>query len=300
LNSRPQIKYLRHHQIDKLLWDQTIDKSPNGLIFGYSWYLDLLAPGWEALVSNNYESVMPLISKRKFGLIPILYQPYFMQQAGVYSLTEIEPGLLQNFLDKIPLKFVRTNVHLNTGNPGDEIPQAKRRTTYQLSLANSYEELIKKYSKDALKNLRKARVCNPVFSKDFNPEPVISLFKQSYGHLNPGIKEEDYQRFRLVLEKAHEFGKCFTLEINDNQGNLLASGAFLNSHGIIHYVMGAATERGRKVSAVHLLIDEVIRLYSGKNIVFDFEGSEIPSVAAFYEKFRPEKAYFYTYSKSLF
>jgi hypothetical protein len=299
LNSKAQISYLRHHQIDKSLWDQTIETAPNGLIFGYSWYLDLLSPGWEALVSHDYAFVMPLTSKRKFGLIPYLYQPYFMQQSGVYAVSEISPVMLRNFLDNIPRKFVRTNIHLNTGNPGDEITQAKRRTTYQLSLANFYEELIKKYSKDALKNLRKAKECNPVFSKDFKPEPVISLFRQSYGHLNPGIKEGDYQRFRLVLEKAHEFGKCFTLEINDNQGNLLASGVFLHSHGIIHYVMGAATERGRKVSVVHLLIDEVIRQYSGQDIVFDFEGSEIPSVAAFYEKFGPEKAYFYSYSKRL-
>ena len=54
------ICYLTHNQIDKQRWDECIAQSPDGLIYCWSWYLDVVHPGWEALVEDDYENVMPL------------------------------------------------------------------------------------------------------------------------------------------------------------------------------------------------------------------------------------------------
>jgi hypothetical protein len=45
-----QIKYLQHKEIDKAKWDACITNAPNGLIYGYSFYLDCMAKHWDALV----------------------------------------------------------------------------------------------------------------------------------------------------------------------------------------------------------------------------------------------------------
>ncbi|WP_315816464.1 hypothetical protein [Paraflavitalea speifideaquila] len=49
-------------------WDRCIADAPNGLIYGYSFYLDKMADNWDGLVLNNYEAVMPLPWKKKWGI----------------------------------------------------------------------------------------------------------------------------------------------------------------------------------------------------------------------------------------
>ncbi|MCK4361546.1 MAG: hypothetical protein KAV70_07350, partial [Bacteroidales bacterium] len=78
------IKHLTYQQINKSKWDECIKKSFNGIIYGYSWYLDIVCKHWEALVENDYERVFPLTTGKKFG-INYLYQPFFTQQLGVFS-----------------------------------------------------------------------------------------------------------------------------------------------------------------------------------------------------------------------
>ena len=59
------IHYLKHHRIDKARWDRCISKAVNSRVYACSWYLDLVCPGWEALVEEDYTSVFPLTSRWK-------------------------------------------------------------------------------------------------------------------------------------------------------------------------------------------------------------------------------------------
>lgn len=54
------IKHHRAHEIDRERWDECIRKSFNGIIYAYSWYLDIVCPSWEALIEGDYKIVMPL------------------------------------------------------------------------------------------------------------------------------------------------------------------------------------------------------------------------------------------------
>ena len=78
------IRYLRHNEIDREKWDACIAASENGLVYAYSWYLDVVHPEWEALVMDDYAAVMPLTGGRKFG-VEYLFQPFFVQQLGAFS-----------------------------------------------------------------------------------------------------------------------------------------------------------------------------------------------------------------------
>src|SRR4030043_203599 len=63
------IKHLRHHEIDKERWDESIKKAFNGIIYAYSWYLDIVSPGWEALITEDYKKVMPLTGERHYFFV---------------------------------------------------------------------------------------------------------------------------------------------------------------------------------------------------------------------------------------
>jgi hypothetical protein len=89
------IQYLTHNQIDKKKWDATIAECGN--IYAFSWYLDIVHPHWEALVEGDYQVVMPITGGKKFG-INYLFQPYFVQQLGVFSKQPLTQEKTESFL----------------------------------------------------------------------------------------------------------------------------------------------------------------------------------------------------------
>src|SRR5688572_8760496 len=110
----PIIQYLKHGEIDKGSWDRCIDDAPNGLIYAYATYLDHMADNWDGLVLNNYEAVMPLPWRKKWG-VHYIYQPFLMAQSGLFG-KNLTPQLLELFLDAIPEKFRLWEFPLNQSN----------------------------------------------------------------------------------------------------------------------------------------------------------------------------------------
>ena len=67
-----------------------------------------------ALIWNDYEAVMPLTWKKKYG-IHYLYQPYFTACLGVFG-KNISAAIVNNFLDAVPPGFKYWDIYLNHGN----------------------------------------------------------------------------------------------------------------------------------------------------------------------------------------
>src|SRR5687768_17286505 len=98
-----KIQYLEQKEIDKQKWDRCIDNAADGLIYGYSFYLDSMADDWCGLVLNDYEAVMPLPFRKKFGM-RYVYQPAFIAQLGVFGGNG-NKDTYDAFLNAIPASF---------------------------------------------------------------------------------------------------------------------------------------------------------------------------------------------------
>ena len=77
------LRYLKHDELDFSSWDRRISSADNSRVYALSWYLDRTAADWDALVWGDYEYVLPVTLKSKFG-IKYLYQPLFCQQLGIF------------------------------------------------------------------------------------------------------------------------------------------------------------------------------------------------------------------------
>ena len=129
------IRYYRHSEIDKSRWDNCIKASPAGIAYAASWYLDLVSPGWEALIEDDYAAVFPLTSRRKYGF-NYLFQPFFTQQGGLFKQDEfIHAEKTKLFLESIPSKFKLIEINLNTSNQ-IEILKKTARTPENLQRRN--------------------------------------------------------------------------------------------------------------------------------------------------------------------
>jgi hypothetical protein len=88
--------------------------------------------------------------------------------------------------------------------------------------------------------------------------------------------------------------KCLTVAgVTDQAGNILQGSLLFQSNKRLYYVAGAPTVEGRKARATYYFIDQVIKQYAGTSWLFDFEGSDIPNVAAFYNRFNPGREIYY-------
>ncbi|MBC7426004.1 MAG: hypothetical protein H7321_05665 [Bacteroidia bacterium] len=295
-----KIEYIKHNAIDTGKWNTCIDNSYNGMVYGYSWFIEGMAgKKWDALILNDYEAVFPLVWNKKYGL-SYLYQPYFIQQLGIFSLLPLTTQQIWNFFDTIPRKFSFREISLNASSrvfmPDTELSD---RTTYILDLNKPYHELYDNYNADAKKNLAKSAIKQLDSINDVPVEKVVEYYKNAYGALNPSVKPEVYEKIEALGKLAVLNGKAISLGVTGAGGELLAAGLFLISHSRAHYVLGAPSEEGKAYGATHTLIDAFIKQYAGTEMILDFEGSDIPTVAYFYSKFGSSPTTYYHLKQNL-
>src|ERR1035437_8944019 len=137
-----QIIHLRNKTIDYQRWDFCITQSHNHLTYAYSWYLDIVSPDWEALVSEDYEYIMPLPVKSRYG-IPYLVQPVLTQQLGIFSKKEIDEDIVEEFIKQIP--YFSYELNLNETN---FYAKALIYPNFVLNLRQTYNQINACYSKN--------------------------------------------------------------------------------------------------------------------------------------------------------
>jgi hypothetical protein len=274
------IRYVQQQDINKQLWDQCIDKASNGLIYAYSYYLDHMADHWDALVMNDYEAVMPLPWRKKYG-IHYLYRPFLTAQLGLFG-RNITGDLLRQFLDTIPPKFKLWEFSLNHGNlfPLSGYSIYERRN-YVLNLNTSYEQLYAAYRENTKRNNKKAVQFGCTQSNDIHINHILQLVRMQPG----GVEEADLARFTNLFYYLKTSEQAKTYGILSKQGELLASCVFIFSHNRAYYILVGNHPNGRTLGASHALIDSFIRQHAGSDLLLDFEGSDMRNLAFFYSSF---------------
>lgn len=278
-----QIQYLLHKEIDKKKWDACIANAPNGLIYGYSFYLDCMAKQWDALALNDYETIMPLTWNRKYSFY-YLYQPAFTASLGVFG-KNMDQQLVKRFLDTIPAKFKLIEISLNAGN---NFPAGLHnyypRSNYILNLNRPYEDLYKSYRDSHKRNISKAVQLGCKVSNVISVDEIIRLHEEQLKHID-GTKPEDYPNFKKLYELLKSKAQAKVYGIIDSKNKVLASSVFFFSHHRAYYIMVGNHPDGKTIGASHALIDAFIKDHAGHDLILDFEGSDIRNLAFFYGGF---------------
>jgi len=279
------INYLRHTHIDKKRWDDCISRSLNQRVYAYSWYLDLVCPGWDALVADNYTSVFPLTHNHKWT-ISYLFQPYFTQQLGVFSPDVIPESQVVDFIRAIPRRFRFAEIHLNSGNRyvGSE-GKITLRSNYELDLAPDNEELAGKYAQNTRRNIRKAGEFEITLSRTTGVDELIGLFRENFGRKEGKLKESHYAALRRLIFHCLNHNLGYILGSKTKEGTLSAGAFFLFDRSRVYFLFAASAPEARENGAMFLLIDRFIAENSGKELILDFEGGNDHNLGRFYTSF---------------
>jgi hypothetical protein len=115
------IRHLQRHRIGAHWWDQRLLECRNELWYAKEQVLDLASPGWEALVDDQSGAIMPLTWRRKYG-VRYLFQPFALQQLGIFSPAPIDPAQQERMLHAVPPAFRLVDIAVNGEAPPPVIP----------------------------------------------------------------------------------------------------------------------------------------------------------------------------------
>ena len=289
------MKYLHHNEIDFKKWDATIAEYGN--IYAHSWYLDIVHPGWEALVEDDYQSVMPLTSGKKFG-VNYLFQPYFVQQLGVFSKSPMTTEKMKSFLEAIPSKFRFAEIRLNESNALDNTVEGiDYHKNVLLDLNQDYNTIRSNYHANTKRNLAKAESNNLQLVDTVIPYHVVALFTDNRGALLNKWGDAEYARLTALTKAAIKRNAAFILGVTEKGvGQLLCAAIFMKTKDRITFLFSGLTENGKQRQAMTFLLDKVIQQHANQPITFDFEGSDDDNLARFYLGFGGQEMNYQGYS----
>ncbi len=277
-----RIKILAAKHIDKIKWDHCVAANTNGLIYSSTTYLDAMAKNWQGVVVDDYAAVMALPWKRKLG-IRYGYTPAFIQQLGLIG--QIPKDDLSRIL-KLIYRFVAlADIHFNFGNTDvQQLLPVIPRNNFIIDLSEGYTLIKSRYKSNLIENIRKASHESLVYSTAEISEG-ISLYHAQYQSRLKHTHEKDYSHFSMICELLHKKDQCFVRTAKTQQNGILAIAVFLKDSKRIYNIMNTTTPEGRQKEANHFLLNQVIHEFAGQDLLFDFEGSELPGVREFYEGF---------------
>ncbi|MCC9168945.1 GNAT family N-acetyltransferase [Pontibacter harenae] len=294
------IRFLNHVQINKSYWDACIEASLEKQVYALSWYLDVVAPGWCAVVEEQqgkYTAIFPLPIEKKWGY-NTLGQPLFCQQLGLFFSDEASAKRVATFMS-VALKQVRlsSNYSFNIANTlllEQSGEQLHPHHTHCLKLDKPYEQLLKSYTRYRRMNLKKAETSGLVLVESTDLKPLLALFRKHVAHkIEGGVSEEAYEQLQQLYARLQEHGMAFLIYAAAPDGKLVAGGLFLRYGNYITYLFNAADAEGTTKNGRTLILNEVIRQYAETNYVLDFETPPVEQIAFFYSSFGSEPTPFY-------
>jgi hypothetical protein len=285
------IVYLKNSEIDREQWDNCISASPSFKPFAFSWYLDIMAPGWEALVDDDYDSVFPVPGFSKFG-IQYVATPNFLQQLGAFSPDNPANQVIYEFIDYMPkfYKFVDLCLGQKVNYKGYKTTE---RSNYELNLSLSYEKLWDGFSSDCRRNIQLAEKKKPEITCEVTPEELINLFVWNKGLELKGIKIRDYERLKGLMNFCIKNKKGKIIGVRTSRKKLIFGVFLVQIKGSVTILFTANTPESRERRTGYFVINEIIKETASTQTVLDFAGSSIPSIASFIESFGSKNVPYY-------
>ncbi len=289
--SETMIVYLKNHEIERELWDACIKASPTTKPYAYSWYLDIMAPDWEALVDDEYDSVFPVPARERFG-IKYIATPIFLQQLGTFSPDKSAESATAEFLDYMPefYRLIDLAVSHKTDYPGFNMTE---RSNYELLLDKPYDKLYESFTSDCRRNINLASKKKISLSGETGADELVNLFVTNTGSKVKAVKPRDYERLTKLMKYCIASGKGKILGVRDSSGSLIYGLFYLKIEGSVTLLFTANSEKSRERRIGYFVVNEIIRENSGSGITLDFAGSSIPSIASFMESFGSKNQPYY-------
>lgn len=281
-----ELKIIPSEQIDKKKWNDCIAKCSNGLIYARTEYLDHMTEHWSGIVHEDYETVMPIPWKKKLNITYIPSVP-FVQQLGIFSQTDEYKK--EKFLAALYQFSSYGDYFFNYRN---QVPGSGSQTNFILKLDRDIESLLRNFTGDAIQNIKKGASRDFMYS-NASIHDAITAFQNLYGSRLSHVTDEYYRRFEKLCIPLEKANNVLVRKIETSAGEMQSIALLLKDERRLYNLMNSTTDEGRHSGANHFLLYRIWEEFQQTGLIFDFEGSDVPGVKLFYEKFNPVNEPFY-------
>ncbi len=282
------MEFLKRNDIDTDRWDAVISSSETGIPYAYTTILDECCGGkWDAIVGDGYSYVLPLPFNRKILGFKQYFQPYLLQQLGIFG--DI-PGMdeLKDILGVIKRHSVRSLMAFQEENTQLLKGSGILKTNFVLDLKASYEDISQQYKKSLKQRVGKDYDDTFLGREEIRPDEALEMYIQWTYTKYSRSEKLSRQYIRNWVQAFDRLGYLDVIALKTNHSTIHSGIIYLKTPSRIILSLQFNHPEYKNFSGPSRLIDRLIRQHAGQEIALDFEGSEIPSIAEFYSSFSPE------------
>jgi hypothetical protein len=265
------LRYLTYNDLDFKAWDNCIAGSFNGNLYGCSWYLDLLSERWDALVEDDYRSVMPLIIDNRWGQDRIIL-PVFAQELGIYSYEPISSSKTCEFIRAIPKHIKHYHIRLNKYNPVEINDFTIRfHSRFELDLIKPYFKMAADFNPALRVKLNLAFARGFTLVKGLSTLDLTRFITKNRIKLPRKISVHNYKMLRMVIAGLVRYKSGSLYGLYDSKNELTAAALFgwYNNH-IYQLFLVSSPDQDMNYPRL-FLIDRFLENYAETNSTLSFE-----------------------------
>lgn len=300
MDAKPKNGYtteiLKRHQVQDETWNTFIAGSPQAAPYGCTWYLDVVWPGWKAIVVTDKDQILaalPFSLSKKHG-IPYVFNPKFSQYVGLFfgnvekkNATQtfaLKKRLVKTIVEALPTEIKVFNVKFA---PEFDYPLPFHWAGYELHTRFSYwldnqadkQLLIKNFEERTRTYINKAVKSGLTVSAVENIDAIVALANQRNTY---PLDEALLKKLWTALRQQK---KGTALEVRDADGRLHAGLVYQQfQHKILHLFSAFDAELGNQ-GGMSLAIWKSIEAAGPEVKIIDFEGSMLEPVENFFRGF---------------
>lgn len=281
------IRYIRQKDISYTKWDKCIDSSLNGNTYALSWHLEIVAPMWDAIVEDDYVSVMPLICRRKNFQLEI-FSPQLSGQLGVFSGKPVNYEKLHKFCDVIPKKFRKISIYLNRQNSSTfKHSSSLAKSIFELDLISPFKKVQRNYSPEILESLQLAEKHKYWVMKHLSLNELDKYFiNQAQEH-----KEFYKTKVKRIISHLIHLNRAEISGVYSPQNMLCAIACYVKSNNNVILLFAHSDTRISSIKTTHLLLNSFFENYSARNITLSFDHRDDNWNANLYSSFGAIETY---------
>lgn len=281
-------------------------------IFEQPWWLDIVAKdSWREVCvaeEGKIKARLPVVEQKGAGVYRIR-MPKLTQTLGIWMEhdgerqgnkylareKELVNGILEQLSEAKDIKICLDSVCSYTLPYIWKGFKVSPRYSYRIKDLSDLERVYSQFGKVVKKNIKSAK--NKVTITDkVNSEILYELLERTFRNQGRGYPHSKELIQEIVREsERREAGRMLTAI--DAKGNVHACSYFIYDKNVCYYLMSGSDPEHRSSGAQTLILWEGIQFASKVSKNFDFEGSMIEGIEAFFRPFGGELVTNYEISK---
>lgn len=266
------IRRLKYSEIDFFRYQKCIEDAVQQNFYAKKEILDTLCEEWELLIFRDYEYVMPVPVKKKFGF-KFVVMPLFCQQLGIFGKAQ-NGRIEQQFLDFLLKEYRIVYYAFNFQNSFER--NLRKKKNYFIE-TTEYQLLRKNYFKGRKSTVKTAQYLN---FKEVMIAESLAFIRNNFKGLD---KKKDLNKFFEYL-KFLEDRKKLKLFGSFKDNNLTNLSIVIDGENRYSLLGLVNDEKFKLDNGASFLIDRILK-DSIHQKSFDFMGSSIRGIEVFFKSF---------------